>query len=116
MTHKDLTVWKMSMKLVVKVYKITNKLPKKEQYSLASQVNRAAISIPSNISEGVGRSTTKEYLRFLDFANGSLCELETQLILIQEIGYADTQELTETDLTQIRKMLYRLKQSLRKRL
>lgn len=77
MTHKDLNVWKESIQLVIDVYEITQKLPSEEKYGLISQIRRSAVSVPSNISEGVGRSSTKEFIRFLDIANGSLSELET---------------------------------------
>tara|TARA_B110000285_G_C15092574_1_gene599970 strand:- start:162 stop:512 length:351 start_codon:yes stop_codon:yes gene_type:complete len=116
MTHKDLEVWKLSIEFVLKVYSITEKIPTSEKYGLTSQIRRSAVSVPSNIAEGAGRSSTKEFIRFLDIANGSLSELETQLIIIQKLNYSETQELVDNELTVIRKMLYRLKQSLRKKL
>ena len=78
MTHKDLEVWKKSMDLVVDVYKLMKQLPESEKYGLISQIKRSSISIPSNIAEGAGRASTKEFIRFLDIATGSLSELETQ--------------------------------------
>ena len=116
MTHKDLKVWDLSIDFVLKVYKITKSVPSTEKYGLISQIRRSVVSVPSNIAEGAGRSSTKEFIRFLDIANGSLSELETQLIIIHKLNFADTQELIDNELTVIRKMLYRLKQSLREKL
>ncbi len=112
MNHKDLEVWKRSMDLVVEVYELTKKLPSEEKYGLISQIRRSSISIPSNIAEGAGRSSTKELIRFIDIASGSLSELETQLILIQKLDFHNTNDLVQNKIVIIRKMLYRLKQSL----
>jgi len=116
MTHKNLEVWKRSIDFVLKIYELTESLPSDEKFGLTSQLRRAAVSIPSNIAEGAGRSSTKEFIRFLDISNGSLSELETQLIIIHKLNYADTQHLIENELTVIRKMLYKLKQSLNNKL
>ena len=77
--HKDLIVWQKAMDLVIAVYKLTRGFPKSEVYGLASQMQRAAISIPSNIAEGQGLKQTQAYGRHLAIANGSLAELETQI-------------------------------------
>jgi len=116
MTHKDLEVWKRSIDLVIKIYDLSKRLPSDEKFGLLSQIKRSSISIPSNIAEGAGRKSTKEYLRFLDIANGSLSELETQLIIIEKLNYQKTDDLINVELTTIRKMLYRLRQSLYKKL
>jgi four helix bundle protein len=116
MTHRDLEVYKNSLEFVVKVYEITKHLPADEKFGLVSQLRRAAVSIPSNIAEGAARSSTKEFIQFLDIANGSLSELETQLIIIEKLGYTNTKEIIDADVTSIRKMLYRLKQALHKKL
>ena len=78
-TYRDLLVWQKSMKLVSSIYRITKNFPKKEEFSLSSQIRRAAISIPSNIAEGFGRKTPKEFIRFLYIAIGSLFEVQTQI-------------------------------------
>jgi len=84
-SYKDLTVWQKSMDLVEEVYEITKRLPKEERYSLISQMQRAAVSIPSNIAEGKMRGTRKDYAHFLRIAFGSGAELETQIELVQRI-------------------------------
>jgi four helix bundle protein len=75
------------MDLVVAVYAAVQKFPLHERYALATQIRRAGCSIPSNIAEGYGRSTRRDYLRFLAIANGSLLELETQILLAARVGY-----------------------------
>ena len=92
MDVEKLEVWQHSMDLAVKVYEITDKFPKHEIYSLADQMRRAAVSIPSNIAEGRGRSSTKDFVRFLNIAKGSLYELQTQCILSNKIGYLSHQD------------------------
>jgi len=114
MTHKDLEVWKRSIDLVIKIYGLSKKIPSDEKYGLISQIKRSSVSVPSNIAEGAGRSSKKEFIRFIDIANGSLSELETQLFIIDKLGFSSTNEIIEEDITIIRKMLYRLKKSLNK--
>jgi len=89
-TFKQLHVWQKSIILTKDVYLLTNKLPKSELYVLTSQMRRAAISIPSNIAEGQGKKSRNEFVRFLNISLGSATELETQLILVQEIYNIDT--------------------------
>jgi len=91
-THHDLNVWKSSAVLAIDVYKLTKTFPKEEIYGLTSQMRRAAVSISSNISEGASRGSKTEFIRFLNIANGSLSELETQLYITSEIGFLDPQE------------------------
>lgn len=74
-THKDLDVWKLSVELVLDIYKITKNFPKEEIYGLTSQIRRSAISIPSNIAEGAGRNSKKEYVHFLYNSLGSLSKI-----------------------------------------
>ena len=78
-THKDLEVWKNSIDLVVLIYSLTSTFPKEELFCLSSQIRRAAVSVPSNISEGAARNQKKEFIRFLQISMGSLAEVDTQL-------------------------------------
>jgi four helix bundle protein len=86
-SFRDLTVWQLGMQLTEQVYRLTAEFPKSETYGLSSQMRRSAVSIPSNIAEGQGRDSTKEFLHFLAIAFGSICELETQLILANRFNY-----------------------------
>jgi len=92
MDYKELDVWKSSFELVKLVYHFTGQLPSNEEFGLSHQIRRAAVSIPSNIAEGVGRNSSKETIQFLFIARGSIFELETQLILCNEIYKVDTNE------------------------
>lgn len=84
-SYKDLIVWQKAMRVVYLIYELTDKFPKEEQFGLRSQMTRAAISIPSNIAEGYRRGSKGEYLQFLNIANGSAAELETQLEIVKSI-------------------------------
>jgi len=86
-SYKDLKVWQRSYQLCLEIYKITKGFPDEEKYGLTSQLRRAAVSVPSNISEGYGRKTTPEYIQFLYIAYGSVCEIETQILLSGDLGY-----------------------------
>ena len=86
-SYRDLIVWQRSMDLVEEVYSLVKSLPKEETYSLADQMRRAAVSIPSNIAEGYGRNAVKDYLRFLNIARGSKHELETQQLICVRLHY-----------------------------
>ena len=88
-THKDLKIWKESIELVTIIYKTTALFPKEEIYGLTSQIRRAAVSVPSNIAEGAGRNSEKEFKHFLYISLGSLSELETQLLIAHNIGYLE---------------------------
>jgi four helix bundle protein len=104
-THKDLTVWQKSIDFVTEIYKMSKAFPKEEAYGLQSQLRRAAISIPSNISEGASRASNKEFIQFLYIALGSASELETQLIIAQKIGYIDNSDSMLIEINSIKKML-----------
>ena len=91
--YKDLIVWKRAMELVQAAYQIARVLPKDEMFSLSDQIRRSAVSIPSNIAEGYGRNSTKDYARFLSIARGSRYELETQLLLCVQLGYVKQQDI-----------------------
>jgi four helix bundle protein len=84
-SYRDLTVWQDGLKLAVSVYRVTNSFPKHELYGLVSQLRRCSVSVPSNIAQGHAKSSTKDYLRHISIALGSLAELETQLILATEL-------------------------------
>ncbi|UZO81923.1 four helix bundle protein [Aquimarina sp. ERC-38] len=86
-TYKDLLIWKKGIEIVKEIYKICKSLPKEELFSLQSQLKRSSISIPSNIAEGWGRNSTKSYVQFLNYARGSLMELETQIIITYELKF-----------------------------
>src|SRR5262245_42805232 len=86
-SHKELIVWQKAMDLVLLVYTITDNFPKREQYALSAQMRRAAVSIPSNIAEGRGRSTKKDFIHFIRIAYGSTSELETQILISQKLEF-----------------------------
>jgi len=90
MNHKDLDVWKGGIGLVTDIYKLSNILPDIEKYGMASQMRRAAISIPANIAEGAGRNSDKEFVQFLYISLGSLEELETLIIIGLNLKYFNT--------------------------
>jgi four helix bundle protein len=88
-SYEDLDVWQRAMQLVEKIYRLTENFPRKEQYRLVDQLCRAAVSVPSNIAEGSMRHTTKEYIRFVGIAQGSLAEVETQVMIAHRLGYLE---------------------------
>jgi len=88
--HHELDAWKVAVELVREVYDLTTGFPAQERFGLTSQMRRAAVSIPSNIAEGAARGTTKEYVRFLSVARGSIAELETQLRIAIQLGFTDS--------------------------
>jgi four helix bundle protein len=92
-SYRDLKVWQKAMDLVVESYKILNLLPKNEVYSLATQIQRAAVSIPANIAEGHGREHLGDYLHHLSCANGSLMELETHFLIARKLSYITEEQL-----------------------
>ena len=93
--HKKLEVWKKAIELTVLIYKITTSFPEIEKFGLISQMRRAVISIASNIAEGAARQTKKEFAQFLHNAQGSLSELDTQLIIANRLGYLPDEVLKE---------------------
>ena len=100
MDIENLQIWKLGVKLAKDVYLLTERFPKREIYGLTDQIRRAAVSIPSNIAEGKGRSTAKDFVHFLNTARGSLYELKTQLYIAREIEY-----LTEEDFSSFHKQI-----------
>ena len=111
----DLIVWQKSVDFSVKIYEITRTFPREERFGLTSQIQRAAVSIPSNIAEGQARNAQRAFANHLNIALGSAAEVETQLTIALRIGYipqAKHEELIAR-LTEITKMLYGLLRSLR---
>ena len=91
-TFRDLLVWQKAMRLVTEIYQQTNTFPSDERFGLVSQIRRSAVSIPSNIAEGYGRQSTKDYIRFLQLARGSLYELQTQMEISLNLQYYNQQD------------------------
>src|SRR5437660_6833823 len=113
-SYKDLNVWQKGIELAKLTYMLTAKFPVEEKFGLVSQMRRAAVSIPSNIAEGQARHTTGEFIQFISHAEGSVAELETQLILSIELGFAiaDSAKPAFTLLDEIRRMLNGLRRQL----
>ena len=113
-SHKDLDVWQKSMNFVVEIYKRTKQFPDEEKFGLKTKLQRAAISIPSNIAEGAARNGKKEFIQFLYIALGSLAEVETQLEIAKRLKYVDNISQVKKDLTDIRRMVQGLINYLKK--
>ncbi len=115
-SYQDLEVWQKSMALAVVVYSLLREFPIDGQDALARQIHRSTVSIPSNIAEGWGRDSTKEYIRFLCIARGSLYELETQLLLAHRLGYLKPKTIKSLvlDIVAISQMLRALIHSLKR--
>ncbi|MBP9926227.1 MAG: four helix bundle protein [Cyclobacteriaceae bacterium] len=113
--YKELIVWKKSVDLAVRIYEATKGFPGEELYGLTSQIRRSAVSIPSNIAEGAGRNSKKDFNNFLGISNGSSCELDTQLIIAQRVNFMDQllQESLQQEIYEIQKMNWSLKRSLK---
>jgi four helix bundle protein len=113
-SYRDLEVWKSAVTFVKEIYLVTARFPPSEIYGLTGQIRRAAVSIPSNIAEGQGRNSPKEFRQFLGIALGSVAEVETQLIIAKEIAYLNVEELNPLlkRIDHIRKMLRGLSNSL----
>jgi four helix bundle protein len=94
-SYQDLLVWQHAFSLCAAVYRHTRKLPASELYGLTGQLRRAAVSIPANIAEGYGRRTTADFLRSLYIAYGSICELETHILLAGKLGFLDSGRVNE---------------------
>ncbi len=105
MNHKDLDVWKKSMDLVEVIYKLTQQFPDAEKFGLISQMRRAAVSIPSNLAEGVARKGDKELIHFLHIALGSLLELDTQYLIAVRLNFTEKNDSIENLLTEVKKLL-----------
>ena len=113
-SYKDLLVWQKGIELVKAVYKITQCFPSDERFGIISQMRRAAVSVPSNLAEGQARKSTAEFVQFISHSEGSLAELDTQLIIAVELEYCPKNEANQAfaQITELRRML----NSLRRRL
>jgi four helix bundle protein len=110
---KKLVVWRRSMILTRQCYDLTRGFPNLERYGLSSQIQRSAVSIPSNIAEGAGRASNKEFVRFLRIAHGSACELETQLLVAGDLGYSPHTQVNPItkETAEVRRMIFALSES-----
>ncbi len=106
---KELKIWHKAIELSTEIYRLTANFPKEEKYGLTSQIRRAAVSVPSNIAEGAGRNSDKEFVHFLAISNGSSYELQTQLIISKNLNLVDSDVDPILDqIDQIQKMNYSL--------
>lgn len=112
---KNLMIWNRSVDLAANVYKLTSYFPDEEKYGLTNQIRRCAISIGSNIAEGAGRNSNKEFRRFLSISYGSLYELETQIIIAYKLGFTslDKTEIFCKEINELQKMVYTFSKKLR---
>jgi four helix bundle protein len=92
-SHKDLLIWEKGIEITLSVYQLVQSFPKDEIYNLSNQLKRAAVSIPSNIAEGYGRNSNKSFHHFLSISRGSLFELETQLLIAQQLNFIENENL-----------------------
>jgi four helix bundle protein len=92
-SYRELIAWQKAMDLVRSVYEITGNFPREEIFGLSSQLKRASVSVPSNIAEGQGRNSTKEFINHLSIAYGSLMEVETQIMIAQNLNYFDIDKM-----------------------
>src|SRR3569833_695534 len=106
-SYRDLLVWQKGVALAKMIYKMTSEFPSEEKFGLISQMRRAAVSVPSNIAEGQARHTTGKFVLFISHAEGSLAELDTQLVLAVELGFLKTGQATPcaTSIEELRRML-----------
>ena len=116
--HRQLDVWQEAMAWVSRVYRLTKTLPDHERFGLISQLQRASVSVPSNIAEGAARDSTKDFLRHLSIAQGSLAETETLIVLAIQLEYQAQDRCDDLleKTTQIGKMLSGLQRSLKNKL
>ncbi|MBZ9539939.1 MULTISPECIES: four helix bundle protein [Modicisalibacter] len=103
--HQQLRAWQESMELVSTIYALTATFPAEERFGLSSQMQRAAVSVPSNIAEGAARGSKADFLRFLYIARGSLSEVETQLLIAQRLGYLNDLSTTGPQLDSVFNLL-----------
>ena len=113
-SYRDLIVWQKSVQLAKSVYEVTGKFPRQEQFGLVTQLRRAAVSVPSNIAEGQARRKTGEFIRFISYSEGSIAEIDTQLVLSINLGYCGASEVRDLfqSIAELRRMLSGLRQKL----
>tara|TARA_Y100001934_G_scaffold119458_1_gene146137 strand:+ start:396 stop:755 length:360 start_codon:yes stop_codon:yes gene_type:complete len=114
--YKDLKIWQRAMGISEKVYELSQGFPDEERFGLKSQIRRAVVSIPSNIAEGAGRKTDMDFSRFLDMANGSINEVETQLLLSQRLKILEESESFNwiiSELDELQKMIFSFQSKLK---
>ncbi len=109
---RNLVAWQKAIAFVTEVYRATQSFPNEEKFGLTSQLRRASVSIPCNIAEGQGRSTRGEFRQFLGHAKGSICEVETQLVIAQNLGYLKEPEPLLEKLHEVARLLNGLLNSL----
>lgn len=116
-SYKELIVWQKSIQLVKEIFILTNEFPKSELYGLISQIRRAAVAIPSNIAEGYGRKSAKEYAQFYSIAYGSALELETQIIIAKELHFVEKERFIKVEklLEEILRMLNSMTAKMKKK-
>jgi four helix bundle protein len=114
-SFRELKVWQKAVTQSVAIYALTENFPRREVFGLSSQLRRASVSVASNIAEGYGRGTRRDYVHFLSMARGSNCEIETQLVIAKRMHFGMDEDLTQADaLTcEVGKMLNALMKSLR---
>jgi four helix bundle protein len=114
-SFRDPTVWQRSVELVLQIHKLTAKFPDSEKFGLTNQMRRAAISVASNIAEGYGRSTRGEYVQFLGHAQGSIFEVETQIVIAKtlDFGPKQTMQVAKELCSEVGKMLGAMMKTLR---
>jgi four helix bundle protein len=117
LSYRDLDVWRLAMDLVERCYELSAAFPRSEEFGLRAQLRRSAVSIPSNVAEGHGRSATGDYCRHVFIAHGSLMELETQVQIAGRLGYLDAKALAELQVRteELGRMLNALGRKLRER-
>ncbi len=117
-SYKDLIVWQKSITLVTNVYVLTKSFPSEEKYGIVSQMNRAAVSVPSNIAEGWGRESSKSYLQFLKVSRGSLMEVETLLVIAKNLNFITEKEykIISDNIEELAKILQGLIKSIKQKI
>ena len=112
---KELKIWNKAINLATEVYKVTASFPNEEKYGLISQIRRAVVSISSNIAEGAGRNSSNEFVHFLGIANGSSFELQTQLVISEQLKLVseETLNMLLKEIEEIQKMNFKLQQSVK---